>query len=156
MTTKLEVTAQELGAQLRGSSAPQVSLGERATIAIALWMQLLGFWQLQHFCSQRIKHGQSKRKIECTAVDAIYQNPLGHMHAMRLQLQGQVRIRHVSAVAQFFNQRLGPSLVKLPGFHSYLSCIEIDARILKSIRVLERNASKLMYSYKRAFFTSCQ
>lgn len=155
MTTKIGVTAQALGAQLRWSSAPQVSLGERATIAIALWMQFLGFWQLEHFGSQSIQYGQSERKVERTAVDAIYQNPLGYMHPVRLQLQSQVGIGHVSAVAQFFNQRLGPSLVKLPGFHSYLSCIEIDARILKSIRVLERNASKLMHSYKAASFTSC-
>jgi hypothetical protein len=134
----------------------QVDCGQRLSRSVTQWVNVFVLWYFHHFAVQRIENHQCEGKGERAAVDAVYQDAFGHDDTVRLQPQGQVSVGHVTALAQFFNQRFSPSLVKLTGFHLYKSCIEINAQILKAIRTLNTNAWKLMHSYKPLPFTARQ
>lgn len=130
------------------AASAQVQVCQGRTWAAALWVQILGLGKFKDLCIECVQHRQCKREAVGSAVDAIYQDALGHGNPIGLELQGQVGVRHFALFAQFLNQLFGSVFVKLPRLHLLVSCIVFDALILKSTTLFRPNASNLMHLHK--------
>lgn len=137
-------------------SALQVCGGQSHSWTTARRVHLLVLGQFQKFRAQCVQDRQGECEVKSASIDAVYQDALRHVDAVRFELERQVRIGHVSAFTQFFNQRFSPRLVKLTGSHFSQSCIEIHARILKSIKDFQIYASKLTHLFNCRPFTAGQ
>lgn len=94
----------------------------------------LCFGQLGHvqrLLAQRRQDHQTEGEAEPAAVDAVNQHSVVHEHTKAFQPAGEFLVGHALRFAQVFDERLGPSLVKVTRLHLRQSCIVFDALILK-------------------------